>query len=480
MPFDLSSIMAPGRLLGMEMTASAADQIAVTAGTILMPNGILVHEDEVKYVQVSNTAFAANYTLTYQLEDVDVIGGVPASLNLIAGIVKQDTLTDSTVIGWVLYPGGAVALNDSHLVLADAIRVEPRTAQLDVLHLPPFTDALRPPTEHPGTLLGKEARFANLNLAPWAAQNIGTPSKILSATILPDTSLAANGSSYDTFYLKRYFWVTGTLTNLSPSITNVSDVSRIAVGQAVAAETGVTSGATVVSVSGTTVTMSAPATASAVGGTVFFIDTLFSLSTATQGLTAGVSKALVKNALPPERFHVGAGDTVTLGSATTVVPPPGVLPGSISYLAEVSGVQSGNWVESVVPLGTETASRWQNVGSGTYTYTLRFPFVVTGAGKLNKCVARLNVEANTIVTLKVLVGGSYITLSPTSGTVANTGGLKTVEFLIPSAQGVVWEVGKVAYVEVGIQAQPGGAAAIAYIGGTTENTPYTLFVGSVQ
>jgi len=476
MPFDISSIMSAGRLVGMTLSASAADQIAVTPGTVLMPDGVLVHEDEVKYLQVANTAFAVNYSIVYTLQSTEVIGGSPADLNLVAGIVKQDDLTDSTVLGWVLYPGGAAALDESFLIEADTIRVEPRSAELDALYLPPFPEALRPPEERRGSMQVRGSRLSNLNSTSTITQVAGIAGRIVSASVVTDASIAANGSNYDVLSVVRSFAVTGSTTALNPNITNVSDVSRIYVGQGVSG-TGIPSGATVGGISGSTVTMSANATATVTGGTVVFSEALFSLSTQSTSLVGSVASQLTKASVVASRFQVRSTDTLSVRSQMTGV-VPGTIPGEISYVYESPG-STGNWEESIVPLGNETVNRWQNLSAGLLTYLLKVPFVITGVGKFNKLVARLNVESNTIVTFNVRVGGTSITLSPVSGTVANTGGLVTVELLIPSVTGVTWEVGKVGYVEMSIQAQGGGAAALAYLGLTTENYPYTLFVGGV-
>lgn len=477
MPFDISSIMSAGRLVGMTLSASAADQIAITPGTVLMPDGVLVHEDEVKYLQVANTAFAVNYSIVYTLQSTDVIGGSPADLNLVAGIVKQESLTDATVIGWVLYPGGAVALDESFLIEADTIRVEPRSAKLDALYLPPFPESLRPPEERRGSVQVRGGRLSNLNSASSiASQAAGIAGRLVSASVVTDASIAANGSNYDVISVVRSFAVTGSTTALNPNISNVSDVSRIYVGQGISG-TGIPSGATVGSISGSTVTMSANATATVTGGTVVVSEALFSLSTQSTSLVGSVASQLTKASVAASRFQVRSTDTLSVRSQMTGV-VPGTIPGEISYVYESPG-STGNWEESIVPLGNETVNRWQNLSAGLLTYLLKVPFVVTGVGKFNKLVARLNVESNTIVTFSVRVGGSSITLSPVSGTVANTGGLVTVELLIPSVTGVTWEVGKVGYVEMSIQAQGGGAAALAYLGLTTENYPYTLFVGGV-
>jgi hypothetical protein len=297
------------------------------------------------------------------------------------------------------------------------------------------------------------------------------------------TSVAASLVNNDTFTVSRAFVVTGNIVNGSAVISNVSNTSRITVGQVVGnGNNGIPSGATVVSSpSGTSVTISALATSTVVGGAISFADPLFTGSTASQSLVAGVPLSLgrVPNT-PLDKFIVGPLDSLRVNVGTSVVPPAGTVSGEVDILVETPAA-SGNWQESLVTLGSETALKFFNAGTQTLTYDFRLPFVVTGGGKPNKLIARLNVDFNCIVTFSVLVGSSVVTLSPVSGTVANTGGLITSEFAIPTLSGgVTWNVGSVAYVNVAITAQAGGSAAFSYIGLTLEDAPYLLFVGTTD
>ena len=99
MPSDMSNIMAPGRLQGMVFSATAADQMSISPGSLLLPDGVVILEDQIQKLEISNTAFAVSYTVIYQLPTTTIIGSSPATLSLLTGIVKQSSLTDSTVLG---------------------------------------------------------------------------------------------------------------------------------------------------------------------------------------------------------------------------------------------------------------------------------------------------------------------------------------------------------------------------------------------
>lgn len=484
MPTVIANIMAPGRLEGMAFSATANNILSISPGTVLLPDGVMISEDQTKSLVINNTAFATNYTVTYQFQSADVIGGSPATLNLLTGIVKQESLSDSTVLGWILYPGGSVALDTSMFVQPRPVRVSPPKGVFSSLYLPPFVDALRPPTERAGAVAVRSSRFANLNSpSTQATAFAGTPARVLGASVLTDTSaVQASGLSYDTFTVSHVVTVTGNIVNGSPVISNLSDVSRLAVGQTVGnGNNGIPNGATVIAPpSGNSVTISAQATATVSGGYLTFGNALFTGSTQSSSLLPGSPLPLTRVPnLPLSAFVIGPSDALTVSTQTTASPPPGVVPGAVEIVAEVPA-RSGNWQETVMQLGSETVMQFLNLSPQTLTYDFRLPFVVSGAGKPNKVVTRLSVDFNCIVTYSILVGGQALILSPVSGTVANTGGLITQEFSIPTLTSTKWSVGAVAYIDVSIQAQSGGSASFAYVGLTLDDAPYLLFVGSTD
>jgi hypothetical protein len=479
MPSDIANIMAAGRLVGMEFIASAADQVSISPGTVLLPDGVVILEDKTQTLQISNTAFSVSYTVVYQLQSSTIIGGSPATLLLLTGIIKQSTLTDATVLGWIIYPGNAVALDPSMFLQPRPIRVDPPEGVLHTLFLPPFVEGLRPPAEKSGSVSTKSVRVTNLNTTSLQTVSFGgVPTRILGATVVTDVGIASNVLNYDVLFLNKSFVVTGNLVNGSNILSNLSDTTQITIGQQVRG-TGIPNGATVVSApSGGSVTISGNAGSTLTASPVTFSSALYSLSTATTSLVAGLPQPLSKTVgAPISRYVIGATDTLSVSinpNPPAHAFPAGSISGGIDIAVEMPA-KSGNWQEQIVSIGTETALQFLNVSTSTLTYDLKLPFVITGEGQPHKLITRLNVDFNTIVTFTVLVGNKILILSPVSGSVANTGGLVTMEFAIPNNT-VTWTNGTMAYIDVSIQAQGGGSASFSFIGLTLEDAPYPLFV----
>lgn len=280
------------------------------------------------------------------------------------------------------------------------------------------------------------------------------------------------------FTVARAFNVTGTLSISSTIITSISDTSRLTVGQAVSG-TGIQNGSliNIVNVLASTITLNLPVTVSANASTLTLTDPLFTYSTNTSGqgaLSPSTASPFVSAGAPTAKYVLAATDVLQVSNAVSGA--PAAAPGEISVLAE-SPARSGNWQESYVEAGTETTYAFTNVGNTTQTFTFLLPFIVTGAGQPGKLVSRLNVSFNTIVTFEIIDNaGTAYTLSPLSGTVANTGGLLTRELTIPTIAGELWTPGTSAYISVAINAQPGGSAAFAHISLTQENEPYLVFI----
>jgi len=157
---DLETAVKNGRILdslfygqvlyGFELSVVApdTDRVTIQPGTAILtstPTSIVTQtakiltEDQVKTVDVANTAAAKNYTLVYVHNDQLVLGGAEATLQLDEGIFTS--YTNGLIIGWVIYPGGAVPVTDEMLYPAPKpFRVNPYLRHFegaDVRH-PPF------------------------------------------------------------------------------------------------------------------------------------------------------------------------------------------------------------------------------------------------------------------------------------------------------------------------------------------------------
>lgn len=131
LPEMVSNIMSPGRLMGFDFVVAASDFMNITAGSCLLPDGVLVAEDETKSLVIPNSSLATDYTVVYQLEDTQTLGGSPAILRLLSGIKRQEDLTDGTILGWIRYPGGSLPLSSSFFIQPSHLRIEKRA---DLFH----------------------------------------------------------------------------------------------------------------------------------------------------------------------------------------------------------------------------------------------------------------------------------------------------------------------------------------------------------
>jgi hypothetical protein len=114
--------------------ALAPDQLVLSPHSVIFENGVVLIEDELTQFTIPTTAPSANYTLAYEHEDVDIVGGVAATLTLKGGLLSE--VDNGVVLGWVKYPGGSVALDDA-MLYANAIgQVQPGQHVLESVRLP--------------------------------------------------------------------------------------------------------------------------------------------------------------------------------------------------------------------------------------------------------------------------------------------------------------------------------------------------------
>lgn len=155
---DLFSAIRVGRTLesryysqvfsGFELTTADVDEIAVAPGTGIVvstpeghtdPTGKILIENTTQSVFFDTTVSPQNYTLVYVHNDELISGGAPAVLTLVNGLYTS--YTDGLILGWLIYPAGALALDDTMLYNAPSpFKVNPYALQWDR-----FADVLHPP-----------------------------------------------------------------------------------------------------------------------------------------------------------------------------------------------------------------------------------------------------------------------------------------------------------------------------------------------
>jgi hypothetical protein len=123
LPNMISNIMSPGRLTGNNFVVASSDYMDISPGSCLLPNGILIIEDEVKSLVIPNSSLATDYTVIYQLQDTTTLGGSPAILQLLSGIKNQADYTDGTILGWIRYPGGSIPISQSFFIQPSHLKI---------------------------------------------------------------------------------------------------------------------------------------------------------------------------------------------------------------------------------------------------------------------------------------------------------------------------------------------------------------------
>jgi len=143
LPDALSHMFSAGRYSGNVFSVADSSHLRLSAGAFMLPNGVVVLEDEYKDLLIPNSSAPISYTVLYQSEDDLLMGGSPAILKLVSGLYQQETFTDSTVMGWVVYQGGSVPLSASHFFQPNYLRVVSAPSTFLWEMLSPLPAALR-------------------------------------------------------------------------------------------------------------------------------------------------------------------------------------------------------------------------------------------------------------------------------------------------------------------------------------------------
>lgn len=201
MPDLASNFMAPSRLVGNNFLVAAADLLQITAGSCLLPDGVLVIETEVKNISIPNSSLATDYTVLYQLEDTGTIGGSPAVLRLVDGIKRQENLTDGTIIGWVRYPGGNIPLASSFFIQPSHLRIHNNPAEFYFKSLCPLSEAIK---EAKGTQSPVRTLLSDLTITSSTPVSFGgVESRVVGATVMPRTLVASDNTNYLVIEVKK-------------------------------------------------------------------------------------------------------------------------------------------------------------------------------------------------------------------------------------------------------------------------------------
>lgn len=109
-----SVLFTPGVYEGFQPTVVSASEIQFSAGSFLLPNGVLVSESDPVIVAFATPGVATDYTITAEHGDIQAIGGSAVTYVLNTGILPRSGSpnTASLAVAWIRHPG-AIALDQS-------------------------------------------------------------------------------------------------------------------------------------------------------------------------------------------------------------------------------------------------------------------------------------------------------------------------------------------------------------------------------
>lgn len=101
---------------GCDLSISGVTTVTIASGSLLLPDGVLVSEDSAVTISVPITGAAEDFTIVCTHVDEAIIGGAGATYSAVSGFLSS--YTNSTILGWIHYPGGGIPLASSMLVQA--------------------------------------------------------------------------------------------------------------------------------------------------------------------------------------------------------------------------------------------------------------------------------------------------------------------------------------------------------------------------
>ncbi len=136
-----TAIVESGVLSGAAFSRFDDNTLSVGPNSVMLPT-LLLEESVSTHIAIPLSAGPQGYTVVYEHQNQNVQGGVAAQMDLKTGIFSFGDLPNTVILGWVLYPGGSVALNASFFIEAPKLQItNPTTFPSDIL-LPPYLDKI--------------------------------------------------------------------------------------------------------------------------------------------------------------------------------------------------------------------------------------------------------------------------------------------------------------------------------------------------
>ena len=120
---NLSKAFVVGKILeGNEFVVDGTSRVRVNPGSAITHEGVIILEDEIKFIEIPNTSVPQDYTIFYSHVDADISGGTPAILTLDSGLLTE-AVVEGVILGYVRYPGGAVPLAPEHFIQPPVLKI---------------------------------------------------------------------------------------------------------------------------------------------------------------------------------------------------------------------------------------------------------------------------------------------------------------------------------------------------------------------
>lgn len=101
---------------GFDLSVATSSSVAISSGALLLPDGIIVIESTPFSIPLTFAGGVEDFTLICTHVDSAIFGGVGATYSAVSGYFS--TYADSTIIGWVRYPGGGVPIDTTMFIAA--------------------------------------------------------------------------------------------------------------------------------------------------------------------------------------------------------------------------------------------------------------------------------------------------------------------------------------------------------------------------
>lgn len=107
---------------GLDLTTDVNDNLVLTVGYGLQPDGIIWDEDADRILSFSPPGAPTNYTVVATHEDEQRPGGSEVEYDTLTGIVTS--VTDGIPLGWIYHPGGGVPLTPA--MIQNVVKAKPQ------------------------------------------------------------------------------------------------------------------------------------------------------------------------------------------------------------------------------------------------------------------------------------------------------------------------------------------------------------------